>query len=342
MIFDPFSTQQPSNWLALSGNGLVDVWANPFKQLTRGAFIAEVRLPLPSAAVLLNHSTHEGIERSFSLFFDPAVGLSLLHRTGAHVVRHVLPAPILLQGDTARLTYKFNINLNTWSLRLESLGTDQRPHTVAGNGCPSLTARDAEAICQKAITDPSVLWFGFSRRANLPKSAPWIGQRSLVQTNLGPVAAGRLAVGDVVLTHDQGPLRLQSVQRVQLPARGSFAPILLRSPFYDAQNDVLVSSDQRIGLSSTAVEYLFGVENVLVRAADVVDGRTALAEDRRSMVTAIVLDLGREARITVGSTLILALGTALGGKDGAQTPPLTAYETATLLRMMGRIVSKVA
>jgi hypothetical protein len=342
MTFDPFSTQQSSNWLALSGNGLVDVWTNPFKQLERGAFIAELRLPLPSATVLISHSSHEGIERSFSLFFDPAVGLSLLHRCGAQVARHLLPAPILLQSDTARLTYKFNTKLNTWSLRLEALNTDQRAYSIAGNGCPPFAMRDAEAICKKAITDPSVLWFGFSRRANLPKSAPWIGQRSLVQTNRGPIAAGRLAAGDVVLTKDRGPLPLQNVQHVQLPARGSFAPILLRCPFYDTQSDVLVSADTRVSITGTAVDYLFGLDEVLVSAADVVDGRTAFAEDRRSMVTAIMLDLGCEARITVGSSLTLALGTSIGGAAGTQTPPLTPYETATLLRMMGRIVRKVA
>ena len=156
------------------------------------------------------------------------------------------------------------------------------------------------------------------------------------------MAAGNLKVGDVVLTLDRGPRVLRALQRVDLPARGSFAPVLLRGPFYDSRCDILVSRDQRVAISGSAVEYLFGTESVLVAAGDVVDGHTAQAEDRRPVISAVMLDLGGAALIGApdGPTnAALALGD-LSQTDEAPLMCLNSFETVTLMRMLGRIVSK--
>jgi hypothetical protein len=136
---------------------------------------------------------------------------------------------------------------------------------------------------------------------------------------------------------------LRAVQHLHLPARGSFAPILLRGPYYDVRGDVLVSADQHIALTCDAAEYMFGCESVLVAARDVVDGRTALAEDRRHITHAVCLDLGGDALIggEGAGHITLALG-GDGQRHDAPLPVLTSFEAATLLRMMGRIVAKVA
>lgn len=341
---NPPATDSPAqDWLALSGKGLIDPAANPFKRLDKGMFALELRLPMPSAPMLINHQSHEGMSRSFALFYDAAMGLSLTLRAGTAVVRHVLPGPFALQGDTARLTYHFDCAQNRWSLRLDALHAQMPAYQAAGHGTLPLAHRDAEAICQSAICAPAVLWFGFSRSANLPKTAPWIGPRTAVDTSLGPVQAGRLAAGDIIMTQDHGPVMLRNVQQLQLPARGSFAPILLRGPYYDRRGDVLVSADQRIVLTCDAAEYMFGSESVLVAARDVVDGRTALAEDRRTITAAVCLDLGYDALIggEDAGHLTLALG-GNGQCHDAPLPVLTSFETAALLRMMGRIVAKVA
>lgn len=339
----PFGARPSQDWLALSGKGLVDPWANPFQVLDSGAFVAELRLPLPRGKVLINLQSNQGVQRSFAVFVGPDGGLSLLHREGAKLLRASLPPAPAAGADVGRLTYFFDSAKRSWNLRLAGLTGGAPLAAAQGVGAMAFANRDAEDICKKGNFDPAVLWFGFSRSMDVPRAAPWIGLRTVVETSLGPVAAGNLKAGDVVMTTDHGPKPLRAVHFMELPARGSFAPILLRAPFYDKRGDVLVSADQRLVVSGSAVEYLFGAEAVLVAAGDVVDGRTALAEDRRAVVSAISLDLGGAALIGGASDGEIAL--AVG--DYAQTGDaplmcLNSYETVALMRMLGRIVTKVA
>lgn len=339
------AAQSAQDWLALSGAGLLDSSANPFQTLHKASFIAELRLPLPRSAVLINHQSHEGQHRSFALFYDDMQGFSLLMRAGEKVLRASLRLTTDLQGNTARLRFNFDSQSGTWELEVACLQNDQPSQCGTGIGSLPLGLRDVQQLCLGGAASTHVLWFGVSRGAQLPKSAPWIGQRTLIETPLGPVPAGHLKAGDRVLTQDHGTLVLQNVQHVHLPARGSFAPILLRGPFYDPRGDVLVSADQPVLLAGAEVDYLFGVEQVLVQAKDLVDGRTALAEDRRSIISAIRLDLGCPALVGApkhGKGVLLAIGDSHYQPKPQNLPLITSYEAATLLRMMGRIVSKSA
>ncbi len=339
----PFGARPNQDWLALSGKGLVDPWANPFQVLDSGTFVAELRLPLPRGKVLINLQSNQGVQRSFAVFVGPDGGLSLLHREGTKLLRASLPPMPAANAESGRLTYFFDGANGNWTLRLTSLTGGAAFAAAQGAGAFAFANRDAEDICKKGNFDPAVLWFGFSRSMDVPRAAPWIGLRTVVETSLGPVAAGNLKAGDVVMTTDRGPQSLRALHFMELPARGSFAPILLRAPFYDLRGDVLVSADQRLVVSGSAVEYLFGTEAVLVAAGDVVDGRTALAEDRRTVVSAVSFDLGGAALIGGASEGEIAL--AVG--DYAQTGDaplmcLNSYETVALMRMLGRTVTKVA
>ncbi len=339
----PFGARPVQDWLALSGKGLIDIWANPFQTMAQGSFIAELRLPLPRGKVLINMHKNQGVQRGFSLFSGPDGALSVLHRDGASMLRVGLPPRIYRDANTLRLSFRFDAKTREWRLRAQALGTGDAPHQSSGVGALPFAHRDIEDICKSAVTDPTVLWFGFCHGEDLPQSAPWIGLRTPVETAFGTVAAGNLKAGDVVLTHDRGPVALRGAHRVDLPARGSFAPVLLRGPFYDKRCDILVSADQRVAISGSAVEYLFGTEAVLVAAGDVVDGHTAQAEDRRNVISAVMLDLGGAALIGGAETGSARL--AVGDLTQSGTAPLTClnpYETVALMRMLGRIVSKVA
>lgn len=161
----------------------------------------------------------------------------------------------------------------------------------------------------------------------------------MIATSLGWVAAGNLRAGDIIMTEDHGPLPLMSARRVDLPARGSFAPILLRAPFFGTGQDLLVSAEQKLLMNSGEVEYLFGCDGVLVSAKEVVDGRTALADDRRTLASVIRLDLGRSALIDVGG-LLLAVNSGHEAADAFAT--LSRFEAATLMAMLRRQVTRVA
>lgn len=326
-------------WLALSDRGALHE-TPPAALLQSGLFVLEFSLPLRDAAVLLNHQAHDGWPRTFALFHDPDLGLILLHRQGKSVARHVLPGPLPQGRGTARLSFHFDAPARWWSLRFEILGSEP-PVTLTATGRNPLPLHmgDMQALCSQTRGDGPVLWFGLTRGADLPGSAPWIGLRTPVQTSLGPVAAGNLKPGDIVLTADRGPVPLRAAQRLQLPARGSFAPVLLRSPFFGTTQDLLVSSDQLIAISGAETEYLFGAESVLMPAGALVDARTALSDQRRAVTGSVALDLGGPALIEANGCLL-----AIGHDPATDTPlrALHSYEVLTLMTLLGRSPRRAA
>lgn len=326
------SWQTAEGWLALSERGLLRP-DPPESLLDSGLFVMELSLPLPDACVLLDHHAHNGWPRTFSLFHNAETGLVLLHRQGASVSRHLLPGPLPQGRGTARLSFQFNAPARRWRLLYELLdGEGGRVESHGQNPLP-LQITDIQALCSNGQTNAPVLWFGLTRDAIPPGAAAWIGLRTPVETSLGPVAAGSLKPGDIILTADRGPVPLQSVQRLVLPARGTFAPVLLRAPFFGQTKDLLVSADQLVAISGAETEYLFGTEAVLMPAGALVDGRTALSDQRRAVTGSVALNLGAPALIEANGCMLAT------SHDAATSLPLRSlqhYEVLTLMTLLGR------
>jgi hypothetical protein len=321
-------------WLVLSDR---DRLTQPTDSLVeRGLFVVELVLPLTEATVLLDFHSSAGWPRTFTLFHDPMAGLVLVHRQGQSVARHALPGPLPQHNGTARLSLRFDAPARTWDMRLEFLGqTDARPCHAHGHNPLPIRTEDLHQLSQgqaRAARHGAVLWFGLTRGADLPARAPWIGQRTPIETAHGPIIAGHLRPGDLVATFDGGLLPLRKITRLDLPACGSFSPIILRAPFFGASHDMLVAADQRLALSGPEVEYLFGDECVLVEAGGLVDGHSALAEQRRAVASVLMLEFDHPA-------VIMADGCALLAARPTDPPPmrlLQPYEVLTLMALLGR------
>jgi hypothetical protein len=329
----PPKPAQETGWLALSDRGILD--DSPMQALMhKGQFVIELAMPLQEAVVLLDHQANDGWPRTFALMFDPEVGFIIAHRQGARLQRHILPGPLPQGIGHGRLTFAFDAPARIWSLRFEYL-IGEAPAVIRSRGRDPLPLQiaDLAALCKAGRPNTPVLWFGASTAGALPGSAPWIGLRTEVETSLGPVAAGNLKRGDVVLTLDRGPQMLLGAQPLSLPARGSFAPVLLRAPYFGTQQDILVSADQLIAIGGPETEYLFDTDSVLMPASALVDGRTAFSDDRRAVTGSVALDLG-------GPALIEADGCVLAvGHDAQLDLPLRAlkpYEVLTLMSLLGR------
>lgn len=322
------------DWLLLSDRAPV---ADPARTLVEaGLFVVELDLPLAEAAVLLDFHSSAGWPRTFTLFHDPHAGLVLIHRQGQSVQRHALPGPLPQQTGTARLSLRFDAPARHWEMRLEYLGREEMaPLRSSGQNPLPILLEDLDQLSRgpaRLTRHAAVLWFGLTTGADLPARAPWIGQRTPVQTVRGPVMAGHLQPGDLVVTADGGLLALRRVRRLDLPACGSFAPIILRAPFFGASQDMLVAADQRLALTGPEVEYLFGEEMVLVEAGALVDGQSALAEQRRAVASVLALEFDHPA-------LILADGCPLlVDRPGSPSAlrRLEPYEVLTLMAMLGR------
>ena len=326
-------------WVALSDRGLLTP-AAPDAMLHQGLFVMELALPLQNASLLLDHQSNIGWQRTFAIFHHPATGIVVLHRQGKDVARHVLPGPLPQGHGTARLSFQFNAPARTWSLSFELLGSDP-PLKITAHGQNPLPIplSDLQTLCTRHRPSGPVLWFGLTEGMAPPGAAPWIGLRTPVETSLGPVLAGHLKPGDILLTEDHGPIPLLAAQRLALPARGSFAPVLLRAPFFGHAQDLLVSADQMLAISGPEVEYIFGTDAVLMPAGALVDGRTALSDQRRAIAGSVALDLGTPALIEADGCLL-----AIGQDQTCDLPLrcLQTYEVLTLMTLLGRTPRRAA
>lgn len=325
----------PVDWLVLSDRPPVDGIVVP-DLIEAGMFVIEFALPLAGPAVLLDFHAVQGWDRTFTLFHDPSIGLVLIHRQGKDVARHALGGHLPQVAGTGRLSLRFDAPARVWEMRFEALGAEKTPDLVSRGSNP-LPLRPSDLLAlslphHRSSRHSAVLWFGLTRGAALPARAPWIGQRTPIATVRGAVLAGHLQPGDLVCTADGGPLPLRRVSRLDLPSCGSFAPVILRAPFFGASNDLLVSSDQRIALSGPEVEYLFNEDEVLVAACAMVDGRAALAEQRRAVSTSLILEFDHPALLNADGCILLA------ARPGEAAPRrmLQPYEALTLMSLLGR------
>jgi hypothetical protein len=294
-------------------------------------------LPLTKTAVLLDFHATDGWPRTFTLFHDPDQGLILLHRQGQSVARHSLPCNLQQLAGTGRLSLRFDAPARHWEMRFELLGGalgGPSFHSCGMNPMP-LRPTDLAALSapeHRAHRHSAVLWFGLTRGANLPARAPWIAQRTPVDTLRGPVLAGNLLPGDLIRATDGALVPLRQIIPLNLPTCGTFAPVILRAPYFGQTHDLLVSADQCIALSGPEVEYLFNEEEILAEAATLIDGRTTLNEHRRPEARTLRLEFDQP-------TLISADGCALLAAAPDDIPPrrmLQGYEVLTLMALLGR------
>lgn len=320
-----------ADWLALSDLILPEGDTRPLEQ---GLFICEMALPLGEGTVLLEWHRDDGTQRSFSVFADPQAGIVLLHRAGQMVRRHVLPGPLPFGQGTARITYGWNRNTGAWTLSYGRIGFGEE-RSRAGIGPIALSRHELAGLCRRdgaALRHRSLLWFGVTTGARPPERAPWLGLRTPVDTARGPVAAGALRVGELVRTADNGLQPVLRVSRLRLPSRGSFAPVILRAPFLGQGSDVLLSADQLVVLGGAEVEYMFGVEEVLVSAGALANGTIGRLDGRQAAVDCVALDLGLPE-------LLLADGLRLLSHAPRAEPPLPVlqgYEAQQLVSAVAR------
>lgn len=319
------------DWLALSDLTLNDTDSTPLEQ---GMFVLEVSLPLGPGTVFLEWHHDAQDRRTFSVFADPETGIVVLHRQGLSVRRHVLPGPLPFGMGTARITYGWNRRTGRWTFTFGRIGMGEEIRSD-GIGPIALSMWELAALCRRdgaALRHGSVLWFGVTQGAAPPERAPWIGLRTPVDTIRGPVSAGALRPGDLVHTADNGVQPVLRVTRLRLPSRGSFAPVILRAPFLGQGSDVLLSSDQLVVLNGAEVEYMFGVEEVLVRAGGLANGSIARSDGRQASTDCVAIDLGLPELMLVDGLKLLSHGIRMD-------PPrkvLHSYETQQLVSLMAR------
>lgn len=217
--------------------------------------------------------------RSLAFSAIPGGGIAFVHRTGDELVHGAIPWSGERRLDTIRISYAWDCRQGLARLALEAPeDTSVRSVVLSGPPAPRLSDLRHLIMGPERIIADDVVFAAISARVEPLGPMPTLHPSCPVATPHGDVPVHKLKRGDLVLTEtgEAVPV-LERVDR-QLPARGSFAPIRLRAPYFGLRHDIVVAPEQRLLLRGSEVEYLFGHEAVLVPARYLVSGVAARAE----------------------------------------------------------------
>ncbi|MEM9318057.1 MAG: Hint domain-containing protein [Pseudomonadota bacterium] len=114
--------------------------------------------------------------------------------------------------------------------------------------------------------------FGLTDTAFVTVTAvPCFAAGTLIRTAGGEVPVELLAPGDLVDTRDEGPQPIRWIGRKQVAAQGRFAPILIEPGTFGRHRRLVLSPQHRVLLHHHMAELLFGEDEVLVAAKDLVN-----------------------------------------------------------------------
>lgn len=102
-------------------------------------------------------------------------------------------------------------------------------------------------------------------------SVPCFVAGTLISTPDGDRPAETLRPGDMVLTKDEGAQPLRWIGSRSVTATGPFAPVHISAGTFGAHRDLLVSPLHRVVIRDVLAELLFGEDEVLVAARDLVN-----------------------------------------------------------------------
>jgi len=136
---------------------------------------------------------------------------------------------------------------------------------------------------------------------------PSLDPDAMIETPFGYKPAGTLQRGDTVVS--RGGTVVPVLHRIDrcVPARGSFAPIRLRAPYFGLLQDVRVAPEQRLVIDGSEVEYLFDQEAVLVPARHLDNGFAARKEATGATVRYTQLILPAHEPMMVSGTAMESL-----------------------------------
>ncbi|KIC21003.1 Hint domain-containing protein [Leisingera sp. ANG-Vp] len=274
------------SWFAVSGGG--HSWCDPQalvaaglpdgdSLLVRGSLMLEFHLPETARPEpLLLYSQEGDWPLRLALQAVPGGGLSfVLEQNGAVLHRTLNPTAVGRTGGL-RLIYAWDAPARQGRLTLERLDGSQMQ--IAALSAPKpWRLRDLQALAGPlGYLAPIVDYLALSSSLEPAGPVPALLPSTPVATPDGYRLLSSLQRGDLVLASSGEAVPVLQVVERQVPALGAFAPVRLRAPYFGLQQDIHVAPFQRLVLSGSEVEYLFGQPAVLVPAGNLLGTGTAL------------------------------------------------------------------
>jgi hypothetical protein len=278
-------------WLGFHRRGHRD--AAPFETalpqlLARGTLMAEFTPAREEHGplTLVHQAAQDGWPRQFALTLTADERIVLHQRQGqTHAELSLTTAGLISKGGRIRLNYHWDAPARLSQLTLEAL--DNGAVRQATGQCPlPLPRADIQTLLREGgdAHVGSLDWLAIAR-GNVPVGpGAAFAPSTPIETPQGPRPAASIHAGDWVQTADSGPQQVLWSDRICLPALGALAPIRLSARYFGHTQDLWVLPHTRVVVSGAAVEYLFGLENVLVEARHLVDDISAAsAEHERAL-----------------------------------------------------------
>jgi hypothetical protein len=105
-------------------------------------------------------------------------------------------------------------------------------------------------------------------------SIPCFVAGTLISTDQGQRDVETLALGDLVLTKDDGLQPLRWIGQRTVAAQDNFAPIRINANTFGQHDELMVSPEHRVLIKDNLAELLFGESEVLVSAKDLVNDKS--------------------------------------------------------------------
>ena len=256
---------------------LVDVSGNGL--MTRGSLVLETRLsPEGRLQTLIDFDSHGLWPGGFTLKAVPSGGVVLIVTQGNEISHSAVKQPVKGRTNTLRIVYAWDSVAGLGRLSLQHPDSVMAEVALVHKPRPIRVA-DLRAMVLRHPSvqlDPDVVFLAVSDRIEPAGPTPNLIGSTQVLTPAGYRQVDTLKRGDSVITDNGETVPVLQTVHQTVPARGSFAPVRLRAPYFGLTRDMVVGSEQRIVLDGSDVEYMFGSEGVLAAAAHLVNGKAAV------------------------------------------------------------------
>ncbi|QUJ76267.1 Hint domain-containing protein [Sulfitobacter albidus] len=253
----------------------------PDAVLNRGSIVLETNVAEDAKPQALFGYTNPHPEHR-SLIFQaiPGGGVSLVTVQGDRIAHAAIAHRHAGRAETLRVTYSWDIKYNWGRLTLERVGDTLVTSVAVENPLP-LTLTDLRDLMlgrEGPAYAGDVVFAALSDQIEPIGPRPTMTSNTPIATPWGYKNVGALRRGDTVYAADGSVVPVLQNVATTVPARGSFAPIRFRAPYFGLQHDILIAPEQHIVIDGPEVDYLFACEKVLTPARHLVNGFAALNE----------------------------------------------------------------
>ena len=256
--------------------------------LRRGTLMIEAQFsaqPHPQTLLSFRHGMpHSG---GFSLRALPRGGVVLAQNLGQDLRHCTIEQRDDSRADRVRICYSWDCDIGQARMSLEHLDTGECLSVRMADPHPMPLANLKMVTLAPSLReiDGDVRYVAIADHIHPLGPMPGICATVPIATPEGPRPISQLRRGDQVLTACGKTAPVLQALRLTVPARGAFRPIRLRAPYYGLTEDIHLAPQERLILSGSDVEYLFGTESVLLPTQHLVDQTSAFRAKSATLVT---------------------------------------------------------